>query len=324
MDGIIQFLGAHSCVATRRPSRSRSRASARCAAQVATRTGTIISAVPRRSASCATSRDRRSIDGVHALIDRHKPLHVSIVGGEPLVRFRELDDAAAAAVGAWPARAGRHERRAADSNRVGDDPAPFGRRVDRRPAGRTRRAPGAGDLRSHPQAHRRAAHRRALHGDAAARAARRLSRGVRGVLAGAAALPEDLVQPLHAADRRGVGREADARGSPRRRGDAARAATALSEDRDAEGHDRGLREAAGLARRMHLRARDAHGFRRPDDAHHALPVRRAARLRNCGCIASAGLGAVGRYRLSGRSARRAHLQRLVPCRPRREEPCAIG
>ena len=32
------------------------------------------------------------IDGVHGLIDRHKPVHVSIVGGEPLVRFRELND----------------------------------------------------------------------------------------------------------------------------------------------------------------------------------------------------------------------------------------
>ena len=32
------------------------------------------------------------IDGVHALVDRHKPLHVSIVGGEPLVRFRELNE----------------------------------------------------------------------------------------------------------------------------------------------------------------------------------------------------------------------------------------
>src|SRR5687768_14678462 len=30
------------------------------------------------------------IDGVLTLIDRHRPLHVSIVGGEPLVRFREL------------------------------------------------------------------------------------------------------------------------------------------------------------------------------------------------------------------------------------------
>ena len=32
------------------------------------------------------------IDGVHGLIDRHKPLHVSIVGGEPLVRYRELNE----------------------------------------------------------------------------------------------------------------------------------------------------------------------------------------------------------------------------------------
>jgi len=31
------------------------------------------------------------IDGVLALVDRHRPLHVSIVGGEPLVRYRELD-----------------------------------------------------------------------------------------------------------------------------------------------------------------------------------------------------------------------------------------
>jgi len=31
------------------------------------------------------------IDGVIALVDRHKPLHVSIVGGEPLVRYRELN-----------------------------------------------------------------------------------------------------------------------------------------------------------------------------------------------------------------------------------------
>jgi MoaA/NifB/PqqE/SkfB family radical SAM enzyme len=31
------------------------------------------------------------VDGVLALVDRHKPLHVSIVGGEPLVRYRELN-----------------------------------------------------------------------------------------------------------------------------------------------------------------------------------------------------------------------------------------
>jgi organic radical activating enzyme len=31
------------------------------------------------------------IDGVMTLVDRHWPLHVSIVGGEPLVRYRELN-----------------------------------------------------------------------------------------------------------------------------------------------------------------------------------------------------------------------------------------
>ena len=31
------------------------------------------------------------VDGVLALVDRHRPLHLSIVGGEPLVRLRELN-----------------------------------------------------------------------------------------------------------------------------------------------------------------------------------------------------------------------------------------
>lgn len=36
-------------------------------------------------------RGQKLIDGVLALVDRHRPLHLSIVGGEPLVRFRELN-----------------------------------------------------------------------------------------------------------------------------------------------------------------------------------------------------------------------------------------
>src|ERR1700693_6325688 len=31
------------------------------------------------------------VNAVLALVDRHRPLHLSIVGGEPLVRHRELD-----------------------------------------------------------------------------------------------------------------------------------------------------------------------------------------------------------------------------------------
>jgi MoaA/NifB/PqqE/SkfB family radical SAM enzyme len=36
-------------------------------------------------------RGQALVDGVIALIDKHKPLHLSIVGGEPLVRYRELN-----------------------------------------------------------------------------------------------------------------------------------------------------------------------------------------------------------------------------------------
>jgi MoaA/NifB/PqqE/SkfB family radical SAM enzyme len=35
-------------------------------------------------------RGQALIDGVLALVDEHRPLHLSIVGGEPLVRYREL------------------------------------------------------------------------------------------------------------------------------------------------------------------------------------------------------------------------------------------
>ena len=47
------------------------------------------------------------------LIDRRKPLHVSIVGGEPLVRYRELGHPAPA-FRARHSHTARHERRAPD------------------------------------------------------------------------------------------------------------------------------------------------------------------------------------------------------------------
>ena len=39
----------------------------------------------------ADHKSQELIDGVLKLVDKHKPLHLSIVGGEPLVRFRELN-----------------------------------------------------------------------------------------------------------------------------------------------------------------------------------------------------------------------------------------
>jgi organic radical activating enzyme len=40
----------------------------------------------------ADYRGQQLIAGVLALVDRHRPLHVSLVGGDPLVRCRELDE----------------------------------------------------------------------------------------------------------------------------------------------------------------------------------------------------------------------------------------
>lgn len=41
--------------------------------------------------SVADFKGQELIDRVLALVEQHHPLHISIVGGEPLVRFRELD-----------------------------------------------------------------------------------------------------------------------------------------------------------------------------------------------------------------------------------------
>ena len=95
------------------------------------------------------------VDGVMALVERHKPLHVSIVGGEPLVRYRELEQI----IPALSAR-GIHTQLVTSAVReipkaFVDTAANHGRRFDRRAAARARRAPHAGDLRPHPQAHRR-------------------------------------------------------------------------------------------------------------------------------------------------------------------------
>src|SRR5215475_7441381 len=40
----------------------------------------------------ADYKGQQLIDGVLALVRRHRPLHLSIVGGEPLVRYRELSE----------------------------------------------------------------------------------------------------------------------------------------------------------------------------------------------------------------------------------------
>src|ERR1700760_4509507 len=41
--------------------------------------------------SLADRKGQELVDGVRDLVDRIKPLHLSIVGGDPLVRYRELE-----------------------------------------------------------------------------------------------------------------------------------------------------------------------------------------------------------------------------------------
>ena len=148
------------------------------------------------------------VDGMFALLDKYRPLHVSIVGGEPLVRYRELNEILPRMASAASTRSS--SRAPSVRFRWNGSPAtPADRRVDRRPAAGARRTAQAGDLRSHPETHRGARHHRPLHRDTAAGAPRRLPRRVREVLVGE---PEHLAvvdQPVHPASRRAVRRAAD-------------------------------------------------------------------------------------------------------------------
>ena len=122
------------------------------------------------------------VDGVLGLVDKHRPLHLSIVGGEPLVRYRELERCCRILAGSRHSRAARHERRPRNSQGVARPPPLHDRRLDRRPAAGARRPPHAGDLRAHPEAHRRAPDHGALHGHPAADQPARLSRRLPAVL----------------------------------------------------------------------------------------------------------------------------------------------
>ena len=168
------------------------------------------------------------IDGVHALVDRHKPVHVSIVGGEPLVRFRELNEL----LPQLSAR-GLHVQVVTSAVRpIPEEWAVIPRlsvavSIDGLPAEHdVRRAPATYDrILKHIVGQQIAVH---------CTVTRQLVRrsGYLEEFAqfwqDAAELPRDLVQPLHAADWRGVRREAPTRGSPRRRRDADGAARGVT------------------------------------------------------------------------------------------------
>ena len=235
-----------------------------------------------------------------ALIDRHKPLHVSIVGGEPLVRYRELGQI-------LPQLAERGIHTQVVTSAVRPIPAEWAGlprlqivvSIDGLPA-RTRRAAHAGDLRAHPQAHRRAPDHGALHGHAAAGAPRRLSRGVPRLLAGESEHASDLDEPVHAADRRAVDGAADARPI----------ATASIAD---------LRRLRQKFSKLQMPEAMLNVYAKPPESPEDCIFAQTTECfssdlerritpcqfggnpdcNNCGCMASAGLEAIGRHRLKG-------------------------
>ena len=213
-----------------------------------------------------------------ALVDRHRPLHVSIVGGEPLVRYRELNT-----ILPLLSKRGIHVQLVTSA--VREIPAEW-RGIPRlsivvsidglQPEHDVRRTPATYDrILKHIAGHSITVHCTVTR--------QQVNR--QGYIEeflqfwSAQAGREDLGQPLHAAARRGVGRTAAAGRS--REGDRrpAGAAPALSEAEDAEGADRGVRRSAAVARRVRLRAHDDDHLGRSDDEDHAVPVRRRARLR---------------------------------------------
>ena len=209
-----------------------------------------------------------------------KPTHVSIVGGEPLVRFRELDEILPKLAGEGRADAGRDERRAADSRERGRRfraCRSASRSTGSQPEHDVRRAPATYDrILKHIEGHQITVH---------CTVTRQQSRP--GYLTEFTefwnAQPDvkrHLVQPLHAAAGRGVGRAAAAGGSrARRRGNRRALRGRLDKLRDMrpsvlEGYLHPPQESGVV----HLCADDRVPVGGFDDENHAVPVRRRSGL----------------------------------------------
>lgn len=72
------------------------------------------------------------VDRFMGLVDRYQPLHISIVGGVPLVRFRELNEILPQLVARTNPYPARNQRRSTDPNRVVETRSHDDCRFDRR------------------------------------------------------------------------------------------------------------------------------------------------------------------------------------------------
>ena len=267
--------GDASSPATCPPCRSKSPASVRFAAPAATPTATIISAATSRCARSATSRARSSSTACSPS---------SIACGRCTCRssaasrwsaIRELNTL-------LPILSARGIHVQLVTSAVREIPAewrshrpPLDRGLDRRPAAGARRAPQAGDLRPHPEAHRRAQHHRALHGHAPAGEPTRLSRRVPASSGRRSTEVEKIWMSLYTPQ---VGEVSDERLRPADRERVVADLLALRQRYPKLALPKGLIEVYAnppdVAGRVRLRADDDDDLGRLQDADHAVPVRR--------------------------------------------------
>ena len=219
------------------------------------------------------------IDRTLALVDRHRPLHVSIVGGEPLVRYRELNEI-------LPALSARGIYTQVVTSAVRPLPLEWAG-IDRlqlvvsidglQPEHDERRKPATYDrILSHIKGHSMAVHCTITRQQV--RRAGYLEEFLRFWSANPS-VRRDLVQSVHAAGGRDFRRETQSVRSRAGRGRAPGSPRPVSEARAAPGIAPGLRDAAAVARRMRVRPDDDVRVGRFRDPNHALSVRRESRLR---------------------------------------------
>ena len=155
------------------------------------------------------------VDGVLRVVESYRPVHLSIVGGEPLVRFRELEVL-------LPKLTGMGIHTQVVTSAVRPIPAAWADMpklqvcvsIDGlQPEHDVRRAPATYDrILKHIEGQHVTVHCTVTR----AADAPGLPDGVHRILGGAAGRQAPLVQPLHAAAGRGVGRAPARRGSPAR------------------------------------------------------------------------------------------------------------
>ena len=104
--------------------------------------------------SLSDRKGQALIDGVLELVDRIRPLHLSLVGGDPLVRHRELAVPDSATAGEGNPRAGGHKRFSPSPGQLGGTESFQRCGFDRRAAARPRYPACPCNLRSDHQEHR--------------------------------------------------------------------------------------------------------------------------------------------------------------------------